>query len=129
MIRLQQSQRLAEQGKFDEALAELDAIDGAGSDAETRALVSLRAARLLLWTAKHDEAIRRLDAPTREVFPGLASEIEGDALSAQGKRDEARAAYEAALTHLDAGSPYRAQVVLKLIEAGGQIPDETQTGT
>ena len=46
-----------------------------------------------------------------------------DALLAQGKRDEARAAYLDAVTALDVASPTRVIVELKLANAGGTAPE------
>ena len=46
-------------------------------------------------------------------------QVRGDALFALGQREQARAAYEQALTRLEVGSPLRRVVELKLSEAGG----------
>jgi predicted negative regulator of RcsB-dependent stress response len=49
---------------------------------------------------------------------GLYSDLRGDILASQGKRAEARAAYQTALDRSDAGSAYRAVIQMKLDSLG-----------
>ena len=66
-------------------------------EGDLQRVVDQRVARLLVATGKSDEAIKLLGSATDSSSP----EIHGDALMAQGKRDEARAQYEKALKTLD----------------------------
>ncbi len=50
---------------------------------------------------RYDEALKELDAATAPAFAALVADRRGDVLLAQGKKDEARAAYRAAWTALD----------------------------
>lgn len=74
----------------------------------------LKLASILLDEKNYDEAMKQLNATHPDSFTGLYSDLKGDVLSAQGKTDEARVAYQAALDKLDAGSTYRNLVQLKL---------------
>lgn len=69
---------------------------------ELRELGRLRLAAVLLDEKAYDEALRILDAKPAPGFAARFSELRGDVLAAQGKRDEARAAYRAALSALEA---------------------------
>jgi predicted negative regulator of RcsB-dependent stress response len=48
----------------------------------------------------------------------LYADLRGDILAGQGKRAEARAAYQTALDRSEAASPYRAVVQVKLDSLG-----------
>ncbi|MDP3715428.1 MAG: tetratricopeptide repeat protein, partial [Burkholderiales bacterium] len=52
-------------------------------------------------------------------FAGLYEDLKGDLLYSQGKREEARAAYQLALDRSDAGGPMRQIIQLKLDAVGG----------
>lgn len=95
------------------------ALDHA-DESELKDLARLRLATVLLDEGKHDEALRLLDAPHEAAFDALFADRRGDVLSAQGKRDEARAAYQAAYDKLDPGNRYRQLVEFKLDMAGGR---------
>lgn len=74
----------------------------------------LKLAGILLDEKKYDEALKQLDAAHPEAFTGLYADLKGDVLSAQGKTEEARAAYKQALEKIEAQSMYRNLVQLKL---------------
>jgi len=93
-------------------------IDRAG-DEELKQIARYRLAEALLDAGKGDDALRLLDAKHDDAFDGLYSDLRGDALATAGKRDEARAAYQAALAKLDAKTPYRSYVQVKLDSLGG----------
>ncbi|KFN45249.1 YfgM family protein, partial [Arenimonas composti] len=104
---LRQADALQKQGKFDEAVAALDAAPADGIDPTLRALCQLRAARLLLESGKADAALARLDAAVEDAYPALAAELRGDAELARGNRDAARDAYNRALVALDVAAQLR----------------------
>ena len=74
----------------------------------------LKLASILLDEKKYDEAMKLLNATHPEAFTGLYADLKGDVLSAQGKTEEARAAYKEAFAKIDAKSMYRNLVQLKL---------------
>lgn len=77
-------------------------------------MARLKLASVLLDEKAYDEAMKQLDATHPEAFTGLYADLKGDVLSAQGKNEEAIAAYQAALDKLDSKSMYRNLVQLKL---------------
>jgi predicted negative regulator of RcsB-dependent stress response len=115
----------AEKGQADAALATLAwAADSAGED-EYRTLARLRAAGLLMDKKQYDDALKQLDAAQQgkpREFDALIADRRGDVLSAQGKKAEALAAYQAAYKAMDAKAEYRRLVEAKLT-ALGAAPD------
>lgn len=85
---------------------------------ELRDVARLRLARVLIDEKKPDEALKLLEAKHGDSFTGLYSDVKGDVLLAQGKRQEARAAYQVALEKSDAASPLRQIIQLKLDAVG-----------
>lgn len=79
----------------------------------------LKLASILLDEKKFDEAMKLLDATHPEAFTGLYADLRGDVLAAQGKTDDARAAYKQAFDSLDSKSAYRNLIQLKLDGLGG----------
>lgn len=92
-------------------------IDNAKEE-EARDVARLRLARVLHDEKKTDEALKLLEAKHGDSFAGLYADLKGDLLFAQGKRPEARAAYQLALDRSDAGSPLRQVIQLKLDAVG-----------
>ncbi|CAN5160590.1 tetratricopeptide repeat protein [soil metagenome] len=120
---LRQAAYLQSGNKTAEAIRLLSSAESSFQRPEFKELLELRLARLQLIAGKPDLALKQLDAlGAKPLYPAIASELRGDAAAAQGKRDQARAAYEQALTHLDQAAPTRALLELKLIDAGGQPP-------
>ncbi|CAN7347083.1 tetratricopeptide repeat protein [Pseudoxanthomonas sp. LjRoot143] len=112
---LQLAKAQIQAGERDAAIATLRTLT---PDNALRPLVNLRLARLLIDAGKHDDALKVLD----KADDASSLEVRGDALLAAGKSKEAQDAYTRALTTLDAVSPQRRLVELKLIEAGGTPP-------
>jgi len=117
---LQLAKAQVEAGKNDEALATLRALKVEG---DLKHVVDQRIARLLVATGKGAEAIALLGVATDPS----ALEIHGDALMAQGKRDEARGQYEKALKTLDVAAPQRRLLETKLMDAGGTVAATEET--
>lgn len=81
------------------ARAQLEWAATHGKD-EIRDLARLRLAAVLLDEKAYDEALKQLAEAHATAFEGRFAELRGDVLVAQGKPEEARKAYEAALTVL-----------------------------
>ncbi len=92
-------------------------MDQAKED-EARDVARLRLARVLLDEKKPDDALKLLETKSGDSFAGLYADVKGDVLMAQGKRAEARAAYQVALDRSDAASPMRQIIQLKLDAVG-----------
>lgn len=82
-------------------------------------LARLRLAAVKFEAQDLSGALRLLDQPFDAAFQGLAAQLRGDVLIAQGKSEEARAAYRLALEKLGAESPIRPLVEMRLDALGG----------
>ena len=87
-------------------------------DEETVALARLRLAGIRLDEKKFEEALKLLDGRHSEPLASLYADLRGDVLVAQGKTDEARATYKAALEKSAPTSNYRNLVQIKLDALG-----------
>jgi predicted negative regulator of RcsB-dependent stress response len=113
----------ADKGQPDAARTTLSWVAEHAIEAEYQTLARIRLAGLLLDQKKYDEALKQLDAaaPPKE-FEGLVADRRGDILLAQGKKDEAKAAFQKAWGQMDAALDYRRLVEAKLT-ALGAAPD------
>ncbi|MGL5285816.1 MAG: YfgM family protein [Aeromonas sp.] len=82
-------------GKLDVAIAQLSRVADKG-DASVQNIAGVRLARLLAEQGKADDALARLDKIKDDGFKAQVAEVRGDILLAQGKREQARDAYQAA---------------------------------
>lgn len=82
------------------------------------AIASLQLANILAEEKDFDAALKLLDAKHDAGFDGLFSDLKGDILVSQGKTTEAKAAYQHALTKLDAQGKYRTLTQQKLDALG-----------
>lgn len=89
-----------------------------GADDEMRDIARLRLAAVLLDEKNHDAALKLLAAQHGDTLSALYADLKADVLVAQGKPDEARAAYQRALDKSDAKSAYRALIQVKLDALG-----------
>jgi len=121
---LRRSASLVNEGKTEEALKAIEGALPTTRDETLRQLLLLRAARAELVLGRHDAALARLDSVDLAGYASLRDELRGDAFAAQGKRDDARAAYQNALTGTDVASPTRVLLELKLADAGGSTTPE-----
>lgn len=117
-----------EKGQADNARATLAWVAENAREDELRTIARLRLAGVLLDEKKYDEALKQLDAATAKEFKGLVADRRGDILLAQGKTDEAKAAYAAAWKGLDARVEYRRLVDAKLTALGAAPAASAATG-
>ncbi len=82
------------------------------------AMARFEAASLLVEAKEYDKALSLLDANLSAGFDGLFWDLRGDILATQGKTKEAKAAYERALTKLNAAGKYRLITEQKLAALG-----------
>jgi predicted negative regulator of RcsB-dependent stress response len=87
--------------------------------ASHQAIARVRLAAVLFDEKKYDDALKTLDAIKADAFTSLASDLKGDILAAQGRRDEARAAYQIAVDKADSRSPLKPISQAKLDAFGG----------
>jgi len=107
-----------DKGDLAEAQKQLQWVLDHGPD-EHRNVARLRLASVLLEQKKYDEALKVLDQNKDAAFAPLVSDARGDVMLAQGRVDEARAAYKAAVDATDARNPVRQTAQTKLEALGG----------
>ena len=102
------------------AKAQLQWAADNAKDAEYKQIAKLRLSLLLLDEKAYDAGLKVLaDAPL-DAFKGVVSDRRGDLLVAEGKRDDARAAYKVALDTLPKSDTSARQLVqFKLDALGG----------
>ena len=79
----------------------------------------VRLASVLLEEKKFDEALKVLDQVKDEGFASMAADLRGDVYASEGRRDEARAAYQMAVEKAGDRSPMKALSQAKLDGVGG----------
>ena len=82
-------------------------------------LAGINLAKIKLASGDADGALKLIDGLPKSDYAGLAGETRGDILKQLNRGDDARAAYQDALTHLDATAPNREFVQMKLDDLGG----------
>ncbi|KVE26372.1 hypothetical protein WS67_16000 [Burkholderia singularis] len=109
-------------GAGDAALAKAQlqwTVDHAKDD-EYKQIAKLRLASLLLDEKAYDAGLALLAGTPPDAFKGLVADRRGDLLAAQGKSDDARAAYKLALDALPKDDSSSRQLVqFKLDALGG----------
>jgi predicted negative regulator of RcsB-dependent stress response len=104
------------------ARAQLQWVVDRADELELKEIARYRLAELMLNDKQYDEALKMLDAKHGDAFAGLYADLRGDAHAAAGRKAEARAAYQEALTKFDAKSQYRNYVQVKLESLGVAAP-------
>ena len=107
-----------EAGDLPEAAKRLQWVLDRGAD-EHRGVARLRLAAVLLDQKKYEEALKVLDGNTDEAFAASAADLRGDIMLAQGRLDEARAAYKLAVDKAGPSNPVRSVAGTKLNALGG----------
>lgn len=105
-------------GQPDKARASLEWVAEKAGQPEYQAIARLRLAGVLLDEKKYDAALKQIDAVGAKEFAALAADRRGDVLLAQGKKDEAKAAYQAAWKAMEPNVEYRRLVEAKLTALG-----------
>ena len=82
-------------------------------------VAKVRLASVLLEEKKFDEALKALDLVKDDAFTSMAADLRGDVLATQGKREEARAAYQVAVEKASDRSPMKTLSQAKLDAMGG----------
>ena len=116
-----------DKGQPDAALATLAWVGANAAEAEYQSIARLRAAGILLDQKKYDEALKQLDGPNAPEFAPLVDDRRGDVLLAQGKKDEAKAAYNKAWLAMDPKVDYRRLIDAKLTALGAAPAEAAKT--
>ena len=107
-----------DKGQLDAARGTLAWVTEKGSDDAYRTVARLRLAGVLMDQKKYDEALAALPGDAAGAFAGLVADRRGDILLAQGKRDDAVAAYQQAYKVMEPTLEYRRLVEAKLVAQG-----------
>ena len=119
---------LHDKGNADASRAALAWVADKATDPGYQAIARLRLAAELMDAKSYDEALKQLAPPVPKEFEALVADRKGDIYLAQGKREEAKAAYQQAWNAFDARSDYRRLVEVKL-NAVGVDPQSLKTAT
>ena len=106
-------------GDLKAARAPLQWVIDNASDDEFKHLARVRLAGIMLDQEAYDEGLKLLSAEPSVRFAAAYADRRGDLLLAQGKTDEARAAYQQAIDKSDTRSPMRRVIQVKLDALGG----------
>jgi len=111
----------SERAKREVAAKQLDkartSLEWALAHAENPALkglINLRIAQVQFAQGKANDALATLGQLSGEQYAGLREELRGDVLVNLGRADEARKAYQSALSALSGDAPQRASLQLKI---------------
>lgn len=113
---LTQAEQALARGETEAATSALEWASRNANPESVRALAATRLARVQLAGNSADATLKTVEPLRNGAYAALVEEIRGDALLSLGKRDEARAAYQEALTRLPAGAATRSMVEMKLNE-------------
>ena len=111
-------QALLIQKDTDGAREQLEWLAAQNKNPSMQSVARLRLAGLLLDQKQYDAALTQLNSPP-PAFAALFADRRGDILAAQGKRDEARAAWQSAIDGLGTANPLTQVVQLKLDALSG----------
>ncbi len=104
----------AERGQPDAARATLTWAAEQKGEVEMQTVARLRLAALQAEAKQYDEALKTLELAKAEGFEALVADRRGDVLLSQGKKPEARAAYELAYAAMAEKQTYRRLIEAKL---------------
>lgn len=107
-----------EKGQVEAARAALTWVSTNASQDEYKTVARLRLAGLLLGEKKYDEALKQLEGAPSPAFAALVDDRRGDILLAQGRADDAKAAYSKAWSAMADTVDYRRLIEAKLIALG-----------
>ncbi len=89
------------------AAAQLEWVIANGKDGAIKAIAALQLAGIKFEDKQYDAALKVLEPQHDQGFAGLVADLKGDILAAQGKKAEAKQAYEQALKNLDDKASFR----------------------
>jgi predicted negative regulator of RcsB-dependent stress response len=125
MAALQMARARLEANQADLAIGLYEYVVENGYPKAMQVVARERLARVLLDQGQPAEALTVLQgADDTTGFESRFAEVRGDIQFAQGRTDEAAAAYREALDALEAGAGDRARLLMKLESLGAEIPAE-----
>ncbi len=116
-----------ESGKVDVAKATLSWLVDNAADKGYASVARLRLSAVLVDAKAYDDALKLLGTGIADEFTALADDRRGDIYILQGKKAEAKAAYERAYKAFDEQSEYRRLVSVKLNTLGVNPKTDVKT--
>jgi predicted negative regulator of RcsB-dependent stress response len=110
------------------ATGQLQWVTDHASDEGLRTAARLKLAGLRLDEKKFDEALKLLDGEHPEAYNALYEDMRGDIYLAQGKKEEARAAYKQALEKSVSRGIFASLVQVKIDALGGDPAEKQGAG-
>ena len=107
-----------EKGDLKTAAEDLEWAEAHAAAPALKALAGINLAKVRLAQGQADAALKLIDGLPKGDYASLVGELRGDVLTQLGRNDDARAAYQDALSHLDPQAPNRAFVQMKLDNLG-----------
>ena len=107
----------AEAGDLKNARVPLAWAATKASDPALRELARLRLATVMFDDKAYDEALAQLQAPTDDSLKARFADLKGDILLAQGKREEARAAYKSVVSALETATKSESAALREIAQA------------
>lgn len=126
MVSLVAAKMAYENNDMDTAKSNLKWVVDNSSEDGYKALARVRLAGILLDEKAYDEALSVLSGSVPEQFTSLIEDRKGDIYLAQGKLDEAKAAYKTAYEKAASDDPGKKLIKLKLEEVGISDTVESQ---
>ena len=120
LARLNLAKTEVDVGNSDGAIKMLRGVVDDSRDSSLVALARLRLAALYVMTEQFDLAMSALDGDADAAMSGLFADIRGDIYAAQDLHDEARGAYQEALSLLQEGNPWVDIIQIKIDSLGSQ---------
>ncbi|MEO9078314.1 MAG: tetratricopeptide repeat protein [Rhodanobacter sp.] len=108
------AQQQVQDKQLDKAAASLEWAESHAREAPLKSLTLLRIARVELASNQAKPALATLDRVPADSFQGLTQELRGDTLVKLGRRDEARKAYQTAMSVLSQDAPQRGVLQMKI---------------
>jgi predicted negative regulator of RcsB-dependent stress response len=105
-------------GNLDGARKQLEWVVASGVE-EHRGVARTRLAAVLMEQKKYDEALKVLDANKEAAYAASVADLRGDIMLAQGRIDEARAAFKLAVEKAEPRNPVKNIAETKLNALGG----------
>ncbi|QRP65630.1 tetratricopeptide repeat protein [Rhodanobacter sp. FDAARGOS 1247] len=100
--------------QFDKAEASLEWAESHATEPVLKSLTQLRKAQVEMASDNGKAALATLDKIPADSYQGLAQELRGDVLVKLGRPDEARKAYQAAMSALGEEAPQRGALQMKI---------------
>lgn len=108
------AKKQVEAKQLDKAEASLTWAESHAADPALKSLALLRMAQVEMARGNSNAALATLDRLPADSYKGLAQELRGDALVKLGRSDDARKAYQTALSTLAQEAPQRGALQMKL---------------